>query len=414
MSELLFLSHRIPYPPDKGDKIRSFHVLRELAKRHTVHVGTFIDDPADWQHVEALRRLCGGETCVRPLEPRRARLRSLRGLLGDEPLSVAYYRDAQLARWVKDVGIRRPLGGVFAFSSSMCQYASIVPLAGRAPRVVDFCDVDSDKWRQYAASHRFPLNVVYRREAALLARLEGRCAGQFDASLVISEAEASLLRALAGRARDRVRVVPNGVDTQFFDPATSYPNPFETSVLPIVFTGAMDYQANVDGVRWFASEVLPGVRQREPRARFVIVGSNPASAVTALAKPQETVVTGRVPDVRPYLAHAAVVVAPLRIARGVQNKVLEAMAMARPVVATENALQGIPEASQAGICVASDPGRMADAVCSVLAGAAAEPRGRECVRQHYSWNDHLETVGLLFDRVVSSGADVNAARTALA
>lgn len=414
MSEILFLSHRIPYPPDKGDKIRSFHILRELAKRHTVHVGTFIDDPVDWQHVEALQKLCAGETCIRPLEPLRARLRSLQGLFRKEPLTVAYYRDPRLTRWVRDIGTRRPLRGVFAFSSSMCQYASIVPLVDLTPRVVDFCDVDSDKWRQYAESHRMPLSLVYRREAAQLGKLEGRCAGLFDASLVISEAEASIIREQAGPARDRVRVVPNGVDTQYFDPVRPYPSPFDKAALPIVFTGAMDYHANVDGVRWFASEMLPAIRQREPRAQFVIVGSNPAQAVSALASRPEVLVTGRVPDVRPYLAHAAVVVVPLRIARGVQNKVLEAMAMARPVVATENAVRGIPEASKAGVLIASDPRELTEAVCAALIGSSTEPSARECVRQNYSWSAHLGVVLSLFDRPTSSGENVIAARTALA
>lgn len=414
MSEILFLSHRIPYPPDKGDKIRSYHLLRALAARHTVHLGTFIDDPADSAHVETVRRLSGGETCIRPLNPRTARLRSARGLLAGEPLTLAYYRDATLGRWVNELGVRRPLDGVFAFSSSMCQYAADVPLSDGAARVVDFCDVDSDKWLQYAASHSFPMKLVYAREARTLACAEGRFVRHFDASLVISEAEARILRGLSGVDHGRIRVVPNGVDTDYFDPGTSFTDPFASGVRPIVFTGAMDYHANVDGVEWFAREVLPLIRERQPQALFAIVGSNPTSTVKALAAEPGIAVTGRVPDVRPYLAHARVVVAPLRIARGVQNKVLEALAMARPVVATENALQGIPSAAEAGVVVVAEPVRMARAVGAALERWSEQPRGRHFVQARYGWGSHLAAVTGLFDGSLPHGQAQARSRAALA
>lgn len=404
MSEILFLSHRIPYPPDKGDKIRSYHLLEALAADHTLHVGTFVDDPADWVHVEAVQRLCKGETCIRPLHPQRARLRSASGLLSGQPLTLAYYRDAILHRWVRELGARRPLAGVFAFSACMAQYATKAALAPGAPRVLDLCDVDSDKWRQYAGNHGQPLKAVYAREARTLAAAEARFVRDFDATLVIAEPEARLLRQGAGEGASRIRVVGNGVDTGYFDPARRYERPFPDDVRAVVFTGAMDYHANVDGVAWFAREVLPAIRRDSPQVRFVIVGSNPAAEVQALAGLPGVVVTGRVADVRPYLAHAVVVVAPLRIARGVQNKVLEALAMARPVVATENALQGIPEALQAGVAVTSDPARMAEAVCAAIAAGTDAPAGRECVQRHYGWSAHLGKVVRLFDRTANAGA----------
>jgi sugar transferase (PEP-CTERM/EpsH1 system associated) len=395
MSEILFLSHRIPYPPNKGDKIRSFHLLRTLAERHTVHLGAFVDDPADWDHLDVLRKFCG-ETCLRPLSPTGAKLRSATGLLTAEPLSVAYYRDRTLSRWVLDLASRRPLAGVFAFSSSMGQYAEHLPLQTGAVRVLDFCDVDSDKWRQYAASHGWPLRLIYAREASRLADTEARYVRGFDASCVVSEAEARILRSGAGGHLDRIRVVSNGVDAEYFDPACSFDRPFAPGVQPIVFTGAMDYHANVDGVRWFAHKVFPLIHKHVPSAVFAVVGSSPVPEVSALAEESGIIVTGRVPDVRPYLAHAAVVVAPLRIARGVQNKVLEALAMARPVVATENAVQGIPEAGVAGVCIRSRPDEFADAVVERLSTPEAAPRGRLFVREHYDWRRELSAVGALF------------------
>jgi len=396
MSEILFLAHRIPYPPDKGDKIRSYHLLRALVEQHTVHLGTFVDDPADWEHARTVESMCG-ETCIRPLDPRMGKLRSGRGLVSGEPLTMSYYRDQTLHAWSREIAVRRPLAGVLAFSSSMGQYAVRLPSRTGTVRVMDFCDVDSDKWRQYAASHGFPLRQVYAREARLLASTERRYLQEFDACLVVSDAEARLLEASAGGASDRIRVVPNGVDTGYFDPTLDHADPYAPGTRPLVFTGAMDYHANVDAVRWFATEVLPAVRQRVQDAVFTIVGSNPAPEVRALARDSAVVVTGRVPDVRPYLAHAAVVVAPLRIARGVQNKVLEALAMARPVVATENALQGIPSAQEAGIIVAFDPATMTLAVVDRLEQGADAPQGRRFVSERFGWSAQLAPVMSLFE-----------------
>jgi sugar transferase (PEP-CTERM/EpsH1 system associated) len=263
-----------------------------------------------------------------------------------------------------------------------------------AVRIIDFCDVDSDKWLQYSARHRFPMNRVYAREARELASIEARYVHQFDASIVISDAEAIILRAVAGGDFEKIHVVPNGVDCVYFDPTRQFPSPFEPGTRPIVFTGAMDYHANVDGVKWYAREVFPAVRQQMPGAVFAIVGSNPIPEVQALASEPGVIVTGRVPDVRPYLSHASVVVAPLRIARGVQNKVLEALAMARPVVATENALQGIPEAGDAGVAIANDPKSLAEASVSATE-RLDEPRGRAFVTTRFGWAHHLATVPYL-------------------
>lgn len=385
MSEILYLSHRIPYPPNKGDKIRSWHTLQGLAARYTVHLATFVDDPEDWVHLATVRAVCG-ETCFRPLRPLRARLRSLRGLASGEALTVAYYRDAGLRRWISDLAARRRLDGVFAYSSSMARYAADVPLAAGARRVLDFCDVDSDKWRQYAISRRGPMRWLYAREARLLAEEERRRAEQCDATLVVAETEAGLLRAIAPQASARIAVLPNGVDTDYFDPARSCESPFPPGSRPIVFTGVMDYYANVDGVRWFADDVLPRVRARLADALFAIVGSSPTAEVKALGTREGILVTGRVPDIRPYLAHAAVVVAPLRIARGVQNKVLEALAMAKRVVATPNALQGIQLPVSGPVDVAADGEAMAGLICDRLGqGGRQVAEARRFVLDRYGW-----------------------------
>lgn len=283
------------------------------------------------------------------------------------------------------------------FSSSMGQYGENLPLREGGARVMDFCDVDSDKWQQYSNSHGFPLRLVYAREARLLSQIEARFVSEFDATLVISDMEEKILRGVIGGASERLRVVPNGVDTGYFDPSLSFASPFSGGALPIVFTGAMDYHANVDGVRWFATAILPAIQRRNPAAVFVVVGSNPSAEVRALAARPGIVVTGRVADVRPYLGHAAVVVAPLRIARGVQNKVLEALAMARPVVATENAVQGIPGIAQASAAVTSDPVRFADAVAERLSGPSECSPSRAFVMDNFDWTRHLAGVASIFE-----------------
>jgi sugar transferase (PEP-CTERM/EpsH1 system associated) len=395
MSEILFLSHRVPYPPTKGDKIRSWHLLSGLARRCTVHLGTFVDDPADWRDLDSLRGVCG-EMCLRPLRRGGALVRGATGVLHGAPLTTGYYRDRTLREWVRGLVARRRLDAVFVYSSSMAEYASDTTLTFDGRRVIDFCDVDSDKWRQYSASHPPPARWIYAREARLLERCERRATQAFDAALVSAEPEAVLLKRIAPEAAGRIRVLANGVDAGYFDPSGTWPSPYPAGSSAVVFTGAMDYHANVDAVRWFTELAWPSIRAAKPQAVFVIVGANPAPQVRALARTAGVLVTGRVADIRPYLAHAAVVVAPLRIARGVQNKVLEALAMARPVVATENAVQGIPGAVQAGVCVRDSVQALAAAVVERLAAdGAPAAEGRRLVLERYAWQTQVDVLASL-------------------
>lgn len=410
MREILFLAHRIPFPPDKGDKIRSWHLLEGLARRFRVHLGAFVDDPADWQHLPVLQRICG-EVCLRPLRGLPPRLRAATSLITREAVTLAYYRDRRLAQWVRGIAASRELAGAFAYSSSMAQYLEAIPLATGARRILDLCDVDSDKWRQYAAIRRWPKSWIYAREARLLATDENRYLEHFDACLVIAEPEAALLRDRFPRSKGRIEVLPNGVDTGYFDPSHPVQDPFPSGSRAIVFTGAMDYHPNVDGVEWFAKEVFPLVRRRVERATFWIVGSKPAGEVRALARLAGITVTGRVPDVRPYLGHAHVVVAPLRIARGVQNKVLEAMAMARPVVATPNAVQGIAGLSASEMSMASTPEDFAEAVVRDLQQETANsvPSARGFVSERFGWDAQRNRLDALLN---ANPAPTSAARTA--
>jgi sugar transferase (PEP-CTERM/EpsH1 system associated) len=395
MEPLLFLAHRIPFPPDKGDKIRSHHLLKHLAERYRVFLGTFVDDPADWRHLGALEATCA-EVRARPLDPRIQRIRSLRGLATGEALTLPYYRDAALQRWVDETIEREGISRCFAFSSAMAQY--IVRHAGLR-RVLDLVDVDSEKWRQYAAERRWPMSWVYRREADRLLRFEEAAASEFDASLLVTAAEKALFAARAPRAAARVHVVANGVDGDHFAPDAALARPFPADESAVVFTGAMDYWPNADAACWFAAEILPAVRAAHPRARFYAVGSNPLPVVQALARNPAVAVTGRVPDTRPYLQHASVVVAPLRIARGVQNKVLEAMAMARPVVTTAACASALSAVAGRELLVASDATEFASHVIRALSGEYPDlgKAARARVRADYQWRRNLAAVDAVLD-----------------
>lgn len=330
MSNILFLVHRLPYPPNKGDKVRSFNLLKHLAAKHRVFLGTFIDDPQDEAYVDQLPAYCADMHIAR-LSPRVAKLRSLSGLLTKQALTLPYYRNAGLQAWVDRTLREQKIDVAVIFSSAMAQYVNGVP---NLRTLVDFVDVDSAKWTQYALNHRWPLSWLYRREGERLLAFERSVAQRATHSFFVTENETELFCRNAPECIGRVGAMCNGVDAEFFSPDHVLSSPYAPDERPLVFTGAMDYWPNIDAVTWFASEVLPQLLQRWPGLRFYIVGRSPTPAVQALAC-EHVVVTGTVDDVRPYLQHAAVVVAPLRLARGIQNKVLEAMAMGLPVVASQ-------------------------------------------------------------------------------
>ena len=392
---LVLLVHRIPYPPNKGDKIRSYHLLRYLAERYDVYLGAFVDDAADFAHAETLRQWCR-DVFLEPLGPLRARVRMLAGLVHGRPLSVAAYRSTAMRRWVRRTAQATGATRVVTFSTAMAQYADAMPADAR--RVLDMVDVDSDKWRQYGERRRGPLGWIYRREAGRLLACERAAAGHQDMVTLVSGAEAELFRGLAPESADRLLAVSNGVDCAYFEPSGDFADPCAPGVRSIVFTGAMDYWPNVDAVTWFVDEVLPAVRSAHPDAVFHIVGIRPAPAVRALAARPGVEVVGGVPDMRPWLAHAQLIVAPLRVARGIQNKVLEGFAMARPVLATPNALEGLDLGSDYPLC-AERPAALARLAVDTLrdgAGPIGE-RMRAWVLEHYDWERRLAPMGAVID-----------------
>jgi sugar transferase (PEP-CTERM/EpsH1 system associated) len=404
LEPLLYLVHRLPYPPNKGDRIRSFHLLRYLSRNYRVHLGAFVDAPAEARQDEVLGSMCA-EVFTARLHPRWARLRSLTGLLRGEALTVPYYRDARMQRWVDATVRANSIRRAVVFSSPMVQYAAAVP---GLRLVADLCDVDSAKWTEYAPRHRWPLSAIYRREGRRLLAFERACALHCHACTFVTPAERELFARLAPESAARAHAVGSGVDPEFFLPLAGRPSPYAPGEAPLVFTGAMDYWPNIDAVGWFAREVLPRLVAARPGLRFFIVGMNPAAEVRALAADPAVVVTGKVKDVRPYLQHAAVVVAPLRVARGIQYKVIEAMTMGRPVVVSESAARGLSVvAGRDFVCAPEQPAAFADAVLELLQRPDREElgaRGRAAVGTVYDSERTLAAFGRLLEEPEAAGA----------
>ena len=391
MEALLFLPHRIPYPPNKGCKIRTFHLLQYLSKHYRIFLGTFVDEPEDWQYLDEVRAFCADAKFIK-LSKSTAKLASLRALLTGEPMTLPYFRSAELKRWVGDCVRKEGVERILVCSSSMAQY--VADFRSTATVVVDFIDVDSEKWRQYGLQSRWPLKLIYSREGRELLNYEREVAAWSDFSVFVSEPEARLFLRRAGEHAKRVGYVCNGVDSTYFSAAREYPNPYKSGNKVLVFVGAMDYTANIDAVTWFATEVFGDIRSRSPGTEFVIVGSRPASEVRALVERYPGVcVVGSVDDVRPYLAHAHACVAPMRVARGLQNKVLEAFAMGKAVLGTTAAMEGVTEFPGRDRYVADTSQALVDHGVALLSGEApVNHAGRECIVENFNWSQNLARV----------------------
>lgn len=394
---ILYLAHRVPYPPNKGEKLRAYHHLRHLAQRHDVHLIAFVDQPEDLPGADALRAFCRSVRLV-PLDRRLALLRGAWSLLRGRSLSEGFFESGAMHAAVVDAVRTVPIDVAWAYSSTMAPY--LAP-TGAAVTIADFVDVDSEKWRQYGAQSRGPLRWAYRLEAARLRACEARCGRAVTHVLFVSAAEAALFRSFCPDAR-AVRVIPNGVDTTYFVP------PLAGHMAPepvFLFTGALDYRPNVEAVLFTAREVLPLVRQRVPAARFVAVGHRPVADLQRVAEASHGTfeVAGSVPDVRPYFRAARAYIAPLELGRGVQNKVLEAMAMRVPVVASPLAIAGLAAEPGRHVVECRTAAEYADAVADLLEdpsrGGVLANAALDLVLTRYSWEQHLA----LLDEVLDSG-----------
>jgi sugar transferase (PEP-CTERM/EpsH1 system associated) len=391
MGEILFLAHRVPWPPNRGDKIRSHHLLQKLMDCAPVHVACFADDESEkqtgWQRKA---ELASCEIVVRNKPKWRA---GIEALVSGKPVSLSSFESSQISAYVAQVIATRPVDCIFVFSGQMAQF---LPPEFDGRVVMDFADVDSAKFESYAAEDTGPMAWINRREGRLLKAFEKHVAERADHSLFVSEAEARLFRLRSGLSEGHVKAIGNGIDTDFYSAPAVSPARIENSGPLILFTGQMDYQPNVQAVHSFSNAVMPQILSRFPDACFAIVGRAPSEKVRQLDHKNGTIVTGPVDDIRSWIMAADVVVAPLRIARGVQNKILEAMAMAKPVVASGCAAEGIDAISGEHFLVASSPDDEASLVCQLLTdperGRRLGEQAQLLIHSQYSWATQLASL----------------------
>ena len=394
MDPVLYLTHRVPFPPDKGDRIRNYHLLRQMATRGRVWLGCLADEPVTDDVLGELRRLCE-RVAVVPVSGKTRWVRAGLSVLRGRSLSEGAFDEPGLRRVVREWANETRFTAAVVSASSLTPYLRMAELRD-TPKVVDLVDVDSQKWLDYAAATRGPKRWLYRLEGRRVRRLERDFPNWTAARAVVSRAEADVYEGYAGRGT--MTVATNGVDLDYFAPVDC---PTE---LACAFVGAMDYLPNVDAVVWFARDVWPRIRAAYPTAEFRIVGRKPAPAVQQLATLPGVKVVGTVPDVRPHVAGAAVVVAPLRLGRGVQNKVLEALAMGKPVVAAPAALAALGAARGTDVIAAGTPAEFATAVCELFADPgrcrAVGTAGRRYVERNHHWGSCL---GPLLDTIFAPG-----------
>ncbi|MCB2050872.1 MAG: TIGR03087 family PEP-CTERM/XrtA system glycosyltransferase [Novosphingobium sp.] len=401
--EILFLAHRVPFPPDRGDKIRSHHILKALAGLAPVHVATLGDNDSDMAHDAELAEVAASHCLIRREKPLwRA---GLEALARNCPVSLAAFHNSALAAYVEKTLSTRPIDTIYVFSGQMGQY---VPHDFKGRVLLDLVDVDSAKFDEYATRGFALRRWIHAREGRLLKSVEESMSARACHTLLVSEAEADLFRSRIGTPADHtILALGNGIDAGFFDPGVVRPHP-EIASAPgphIVFTGQMDYAPNVAAAHMLLGAILPALRHVHPEAMAHVVGRNPAPSLLQYDGAKGARVWGGVPDMRPFLAAADVACVPLSLARGVQNKVLEAMAMACPVVVSETAATGIGAKDGAQFAIAYGPDGFVARILELLAhrteSRAMGRAARAFVIEQRSWPAMLAALPMLAARGAS-------------
>jgi len=397
---ILFLAQRVPYPPHRGDKITTYHEIKHLSRSHEVVVACLADGVEDLRHDGGLKPFVRAIEAI-PVSPAKARIRALASIVTGSPLTLAYYREPALFDRIRNLVRSYSFDLILAYSSSMAQYAEEF---NDVPRIMQFADLDSVKWRFYAECHSIPWRWIFALEAERLLRYERRIGTTFSHSLLCTPQEVDDFRRLIPEGR--VSLVGNGVDLDYFQPSDG-----PTSPSSLIFVGTLDYFPNVDGVVWFCRQILPLIRTRVPDATFTICGARPSRAIRDLGRLPGVVVTGAVPDVRPYMRGSSVCVVPLRIARGIQNKLLEAMAMGLPVVTTSAAFKGVDADRDRDLCVADEPELFAESVVRLLRDESLRLQmgraARETAERSYAWERAYSQLDEVVESVTGQGARVS-------
>ena len=387
--KVLFVCHRVPFPPKRGGKIRPFNIIRHLHEQgHEVTVASLARSPAEAEEAEGLARHCS-RRLVEVVDDRLAWPRMVAWLPTTRPSSFGYFHsprlkqriDAELAQGAPDL--------IFVHCSSVAPY--VADVRARV-KIIDFGDMDSQKWREYSQHRAFPLSAGYWLEAVKLERTERLLAGRFDLATCTTRAEMESLQALG--ASGPTAWFPNGVDAGFFKPADA---DYEADL--VTFIGRMDYFPNQQAVLRFCAEVLPELQRRRPGTRFEVVGADPSPEIRALGQLPGVTVTGSVPDVRPYVTRAALTIAPLEIARGTQNKILESMAMGVPVVCSRQAAGGVDAVPGEHLLVHDTPAELVEAIVRILGSRELRRQladaGRARVLSNHSWPSSMQRLDAL-------------------
>jgi polysaccharide biosynthesis protein PslH len=388
--KILFVCHRLPFPPNRGGKIRPFHMIHHLGRKHSVVVASLAHTEDELREGRPLSNHC--ERVIAEVLPNRTRwTQAAAALPTPTPSSVAYFWSRRLAQRIQEASAKESFDAAIVHCAFVAQYVRHLRCDFR---MLDYGDVDSGKWFDYARSRAFPLSIGYRFEAEKLRRYERQLTTEFDLCTATTLGELEEVRKLNSQVPSAL--IPKGVDLSYFHPRPQ--NPRDSAVL--VFLGRMDYFPNIDGTLYFAEHIFPIIRRSVPQAQFRIVGSNPTPAIQRLAKLPGISVTGHVPDVRPYLQDAALAVAPLRIARGTQNKILEFLAMGVPVVTTPEAAKGVAASSGQHFLVAGTPDAFAGQVVRLLEDPELRETfssaGRRPLAEAHSWPNSMRILdGLL-------------------
>jgi len=391
---LLMLTHRVPFPPDRGDRIRSWHLIEHLRETFDLSLASISDEPIEpWQH-EALFKATEQYT-IRRVSEKVSKLRGLWGWARGCAITPSCLFREDLAKQIEQWHRDEPFDAVLTFCSGMTDYAKRIfneqtSSSERPVHVLDLVDLDSAKWASYAEHSRWPMSMLYRSEAKRLSRIEAGEGFPVDWITLVSDREASLYREQIGDT-PQLRVVSNGVDSESFVPAEEHLEVETSKPRRLVFVGVMDYKPNVDAVVWFAQNVWPSLRKQcSQNLQFRIVGKRPTAVVRELAELPGVVVTGPVDEVLPELHQASLVVAPLRIARGVQNKVLEAMSAGQAVVASPQAAEGVRALAGSELIVAESAEQWTQEIMRLLESSELRKHigraARQRIEKDYAWS----------------------------
>lgn len=388
---ILFICHKVPYPPDKGEKIRAFHIIKHLSRRHRIFLYCLSGNKDDLKYKDELKKYCFSVN-IYPVRIFFSLLRSAAYLFTKHPLTLAYFFSFRMKEDIRKILDNEPIGAIIAYCSSSAQYAVD---AKAKLKIIDFVDIDSDKWDNFAKISRFPLSLIYKLESGRLRKWEKRLSEIYDASIVTTEKEKEKLEIIDPAGKDKISVVPNGVDLDSKAQGGHSRSSF------IIFTGQMDYLPNVDAVIYFYQKILSLIKKEIPDIQFYIVGRNPVRSIRILCK--EAIITGEVEELGGYLARASVYVAPFRISFGISNKVLQAMASGLPVVATSKVLEGIKACPGKNILIGDTPQEFARKTIGLLQDAAMydyiSGNARDFIKDSHDWGKNLEVIDSILRRV---------------